>query len=86
MYDKYDNPNDIYIKSLDSKQATSTLLKLLEADENELYNAYFTVKFEDTDFLMRIDPNDGHIQLGIFAPSLPWTRSVDVDTRTIDFA
>jgi hypothetical protein len=86
IYDKYDNPNDIYIKSLDNKQATSTLLKLLEADENDLYNAYFTVKFEDTDFSMRLDPDNGHMQLGIFALSFPWTRSVDDDNRTIDFA
>jgi hypothetical protein len=86
IYDKYDQDEDIYFKALDSNQAASTLLKLLEAPENDLWNAFLTVKFEDIEFSIRITPNDSNTRVSIVLPSFPvWQRYLG-DDDTIDFA
>lgn len=76
-------PSPIMLTSQDAK---TFLLTILKGNENDLSDAYLTVVFKDTDFLMRIDPFENHIRLSIFAFGRPWQRPIDFDAYTIDFA
>jgi hypothetical protein len=71
---------------LTSQEAKTFLLTILTGDENDLSDAYLTVVFKDTDFLMRIDPIENYTRISIFSFGQPWQRQIDRDSYTIDFA
>lgn len=82
----YGRNNSLYPTILNSQEATAFLSTTLSGDKDDLPDAYLTVVFEDTNFLIRIDPIENYTRISIFSFGQPWRRQIDFDAYTIDFA
>jgi hypothetical protein len=83
----YNQTVDSYYPSVFSyHEATQVIFKCTDATLCDTSDAYLLVKFENTDFLMRIDPRDQGIRISIFDFGFPWKQEADIEAGTIDFA
>ncbi len=78
--------DDYYPCAFSSQEATALILKFTDTNLCDTSDAYLLVKFENTDFLMRIDPSDKCIRISIFYFGFPWKQEIDIEAGTIDFA
>lgn len=67
-------------------EASEFIFKNFERGVYDDGENYFMTKFQDTDFLLTLYPKNNNLRVSFVDIGEPWTRVIDYESQTIDFA